>query len=454
MKKLSKHIFTMAIAITSLSTFAQLNNIDLNNYKLTNYRFNSLSTNLSSNNSFGKYNSSYDYKNHYIYNTANINFFLTKYNRQYYGYHSLDFNVNNSNSKSIHDFSSSTIKSFNNNMNIYLRGISENNFYIINDFFIGFNVSTIQSPNRAYQEYENITNTSKFFTSNYASQNSISFLFGKGRIENVADARLAIYILEDLANNGRLTKTPSEEEVFKFADFINEVLNHRIIDSRIKRIQEYTAIDSFLVSNEYVTKTDGLYFGLVNDNWNYARGNTWETGNIWNIRIAPFANLDKRFIKQTEYGIATKQVNEVTEYGLNIGAEYSSRWINGLNWQSGYNLNSSFNVFRYDTIGTAFYGTNYKNIVLSAQYFKAYIPNTRTYLRVSTGIIAQKDFHEEKSDEIFINPFVSGQCSYYFSQKLRFQLNSSINYQYEENDNYDSKSLNFNISAGIQYYFF
>lgn len=454
MKKLSKHILTMALAITSLSTFAQLNNIDLNNYKLTNYRFNSLSTNLTSNNSFLRQNTSYEYNGHSTYNAANINFVTTKHNRQYYGYHSINLNLDNNFSKSKSDFVPSTNKSIYNITSTYIKGVSENKFYIKDDYFVGFNFNTTQSPYRRYHEYENTTNISKSITSNNSSQNSISMLFGEGRIENVADARLAIYILEDLANNGRLTKTPSEEEVFKFADFINEVLNHRIIDSRIKRIQEYIAIDSFLVSNEYVTKTDGLYFGLVNDNWNYARGNTWETGNIWNIHITSFANLEKIFIKQTEFGISTKQVDESTEYGLNIGAEYSSRWINGLNWQSGYNINGSFNVFRYDTIGTAFYGTNYKNIVLSAQYFKAYIPNTKTYLRVSTGIIAQKNFYEEESDEIFVNPFISGQCSYYFSQKLRFQLNSSINYQYEENDNYDSKRINFNISAGIQYYFF
>lgn len=454
MKKLSKHILTMALVIVSLSAFAQFNNIDLNNYKLANYRFNSLSTNLTSNNSFGRQNTTYDYNNHSMYNAANINFVSTKYNRRYYGYHSINLNLNNNYFKSKYDFVPSTNKRIYNTTSTYINGVSENIFYIKDDYFVGLNFNTTQSPYRSYDEYENTVNFSKSITSNNSSQNSISILFGEGRIENVADARLAIYILEDLANNGRLTKTPSEEEVFKFANFINETLNHRIIDSRIKRIKEYTAIDSFLVSNEYITKADGLYFGLVNDNWNFARANLWESGYSWNIYFTPFANFEKRFEKETNLIMTDKQVNESIEYGFSSGAKFSSYWINGLKWQSGYSINGSFNVFKYDTLGTLYSGQNYKNIVLNAQYFKAYIPNTRTYLKISSGINAKKDFYKKMSDKIFVHPFISGECNYYISQKLRFQLNPTIYYQYEKNDSYDSKSLNFNISAGIQYYFF
>lgn len=454
MKILSKRFLVIILAITSQALFAQFTNIDLNNYKLGNYRYNSLSTNLVSNNSFGRSNSYYDYNNHSMYNAANINFISTKHNRQYYGYHSLDLNLNNNYSKSSNDFTSSTTKSLYNNTYFYLRGVSENRFYIKNDFFVGFNVNTLQTPFRGFNEYENSTNYSKTITHNYSSQNSISMLFGKGRIENVSDARLAIYILDDLAQHGRLNNTISEEEVFQFAHFINKTLNHRVIDSRIKRIKEYTAIDSFLVSNGYVTKTDGMYFGLVSDNWNFARTNLWETGNSWNIYLTPFVNIDKRFEKETSLGVTDKQVNENTEYGFSSGAQFSSKWITGLKWQSGYSLNGSFNMFRYDTVGTYFSGKNYKNIVFSAQYFKVYIPNTRTSLNASAGIITQKEFYEEESDKIIVNPFISGQCNYYISQKLRFHLSSSVNYRFDQNDSYDSKNLNFNVGAGVQYYFF
>ena len=48
---------------------------------------------------------------------------------------------------------------------------------------------------------------------------------GIGRIENVTDARQALYILDALTKNGRLKKQLSDDEIFKFNDYPYLYLN-------------------------------------------------------------------------------------------------------------------------------------------------------------------------------------------------------------------------------------
>ena len=74
--------------------------------------------------------------------------------------------------------------------------------------------------------------------------------WGIGRIENVTDARQAIYILEDFKKNGILSRDLTKDELFEFAQLISTVKNKRFLDSRLHRIDEITTMFNIVTGKQ------------------------------------------------------------------------------------------------------------------------------------------------------------------------------------------------------------
>ena len=473
MKTKLSSLFVVLFLIFSFGSKAQFESINLNTYKLTDYRYKSLGTQVNASNS-GSY---YDGKNSnagFVYKSSingtsvnggcSLDYSFIHHSRDYYGYHSVNFgyasayndNSTNSTYRSPFGDSESSSESLSNSSTFRLDIYSTNRFYLDSDFFWGVIINTNQSSADSYSRNESDTYYSRQLASFYESKNRGSLQFGKGRVENVTDARLAIYILDDLQKQGRLSRTPNEEEVFKFADFITKALNDRVIDFRIKRIKEYVAIDSFLMSNGLADKTDGLYFGLIDDNWNYARSQTWNTGSEWYVGVSPFLNYFNRFSKVVQGSVA-KTRDELSEYGVSFNAGYRSTWISGLKWMEGYSVEGSFNILRYDTVGSYYGGySNCKSITGNARYYGSYIPSTRTIITAGAEIELTKYIGEEVFDELVVNPRIFGECSYYFSEKFRLNANASLYYNIDKryDPNYTGDRFGFSLGATLHYYIF
>jgi len=449
----------------------------LNKYKLTDYKYNTLSTSLNTSNLSGFGNSNYANNSNSSKRNTNsfqsssggsIGYTSTNHNRKYDGNQSVGFGFSGSfTHNDSNDLSESPLVTYKNTANssnsastIWLNFKTNNRFYLSNDYYFGINFQTYSSPHHSYlkaeQNNNGILQNNSVIVNSFSSNNEASFYFGKGRIENVTDARLAIYILDDLSKQGRLSKTPSQEEVFAFADFITKTLNKRVIDSRIKRIQEFVAVDSFLVSNGLSNKTDGLYFGLINDNWNYGRLQYWGTGSLWHFGVSPSFDYQNYFSRSVNNSIVSKEWSRLNQYGISIDAGYTTSWISGIKWINGYDINASFNILKLDSTGYYYDVHNYKSITGYATYNVSYIPNTRTTLTCSAGITFEKDINKGTNDELQINPLISGSCNYYFSEKLRLQVNANINYNYYKIYDYThtQNTLNFWISATLSYYIF
>ena len=463
-------VFSLTIGLT---TKAQFESINLNTYKVTDYKYRTLGTQLNAANRGYYYKDKANDEYYSSKSSSNLtdisgagylDFSYTRYNRNYQGYQRINLGGSSSYSDNSFNYSdqspwdnfeySSEMSS--NNSTFFLDIYSHSRFFWDSDFYWGYTLSSNQAYAHSYSRTESDVENTKQFASQYNSRNRGKLQLGKGRIENVTDARLAIYILDDLLKQGRLLRTPSENEVFAFADFINKTLNTRVIDSRIKKIKEFVAIDSFLVSNDLSSNTDGLYFGLINDNWTYARTQYWDTGSEWYIGLSPFLNYSNRFNKLTQ-GNVSKTRSELSEYGMSFDAGYSSKWIKGLKWINGYNLNDSFNIFRYDTIGSYYNGySNCKSISGMINYFTTYVPNTRTSITGSAGLEATKYLDDNVYDKLIVKPNISGNCNYYFSEKLRLGINARVSYNllkhYEPN--LTANGLMFELSATLQYYIF
>ncbi|MHC1704239.1 MAG: hypothetical protein AB9846_10055 [Tenuifilaceae bacterium] len=440
------------LIIQNIVSFAQFENIDLNKYKLTDYKYKTLSTSFNINNTNQYINSDAVTNEAKLVSEGNLNFNTIKYNRNYYGTKSIWFSLNNTFERSGNSITNLTENRINSSFGFN----STNNFYFLKDFFLGVNLQTSNYPSHSNTKHDYPTGTgSGSYNSGY-SNNNLSFQIGKGRIEEVTDARLAIYILDDLLIQGRLSRIPNEEEVFAFADFITKLLNNRVIDSRIKRIKEFVAVDSFLVSNGLSTKVDGLYFGLINDNWRYARIGPGSTGTKWYLGVSPTLSYNYNIGNYTNFGIRSEIRNSITRYGLSLDAAYSSYWISGLKWQKGYWIGGSYNIYKYDTVGIHSGLFNYNTVSGQANYLISYLPNTRTYITIGSGILAFKFISKEMNDKLNIAPFISGSCNYYFSEKLRFQINAKVEYYFDKRYNpmITTKTLDYGINATLQYYIF
>ncbi len=448
----TKLMLVASFTLISIISKAQYENIDLNKYKLSNYKYKSLSTQLDLSNNLNSTND--DVSSSFSTRTrvdGTINYSSTIQTRKYIGNQSISLGGNFQFLNRSQELLSSTIDSTNKFSTLGIYYSTNNKFYVRNKFFWGIGITTQHRTqnNTGKGDYSKKLNTQ------YQTFNRLSLSVGFGRVENVTDARLAIYILDDLQKAGRVSRNLTQEEVFAFADYITSTLNKRVIDSRIKRIKEFVAIDSFLVANGLTTQTDGLYFGLLSDNWNYARTQTWETGSLGEVSVSPIFNYTNNFTRDNINDIISRTREEITYYGISFMASYSATKVIGLKWQRGWEISGAFNFKKVEMSSTNGL-TDQKEITANAKIYADYIPNTRTSIRTQSGIAFSKFIGDSFNDQERINPYLLSSCNYYLSEKIRFQVNAGIYYNhYKISDPvFTAKLFNYSINAGLQYYIF
>jgi hypothetical protein len=463
MKKVSILIASFLISIqlvaqkselkASLNSKSQFDSINLNAYKQANYKQTTMGVGFGLNGgSLIDFKSSNSYQNR-AFTNGSFSYTKIRSSRDYVGSQRLSFYYGSGYSNEDRETSLTST----NNFNYGLNATTNNRLYLPGNFFLNLNLNVFSSQYYNLDE-SNFDSLERIRTYNHFQTSSIgSIQFGKGRIENVTDARLAIYILDDLLKHGRLARVPNEGEVFEFADFITQTLNKRVIDDRIKQIMEYVAVDSFLVSKGLTTKSDGLGFGLISDNWRYARLQNWFTGHTWSFGISPTIDYGNSLNKTDENNInITNLRDEYTNYGIGINAGYNSYWIKGLKRRDGFNFNGAFNLHWNNHIPNEI--KSYQSISASVGYERNYIPNTRTYITGIASLWAKKYFNDNNDNNPEINPTISGGCNYYFSEKVRLSVSSSLYYRFsKEHDIYidiDRKHLQFNLGASLSYYIF
>lgn len=318
----------------------------------------------------------------------------------------------------------------------------------------------------------NNTSTNSFFnSSSYDMRPSIGI--GKGRIELITDARQAIYILDELSSKNKLTNKLSNDEVFNFAQTISKVKNKRFLDARLRKIEEITTVDSFLVKNNYITSQDATYFTTLNDYWEYGALFERYSGHSIELNISPnisFGNsLQQYLTSDTENSASTLAFNK--EINLIYRFEKSA----GLNWQHSFSTNVGLNFSDYTNESIDYSGNLNKTEeditsgTLAIRYSLNYFPSTRSrisayanhyssitsYDNIKTNNIAQASSYSTTT-----NLATGIVADYYFSQQLR--LSTSIGASYSSNyisnynlpDGWFSNLLRFGIGASVAYSFF
>jgi hypothetical protein len=200
--------------------------------------------------------------------------------------------------------------------------------------------------------------------------------FGKGRIEMVGDAQMALFILNDLQQQGLLNGPVLPEVASNFARLITDIHNQRVFDFRRKRIYEFTQIDSFLRSNGLVSTPDIRHFTIINDNWTLAYTPNRLSGSNWFLRLQPSAGIRKSTSENSQSGSTLSSRQTTKDYTLFPVVGYEKFVPVNLRWQRNMSISLSWTSewenthSNYNNNGTASEDNNDRKV--SQSLFSSY----------------------------------------------------------------------------------
>ncbi len=300
-------------------------------------------------------------------------------------------------------------------------GLSESDKYMAND--------TINS------QYKNSKNQLNLNISG-------DFLVGTGRIEQVQDARIAMYLLEDLQKLNREKRLASNEDVIALAREITLLKYKRFFDDRLRKIAEITAIDSFLQKNGIAGATDATYFTSLTDNWNYANNPVRYSGRRIFTGIEANYGYNYQFSKNEVIVPAIGSTEDKFKYtntglllvgGITYEKPVSLEWQNSASAKIGVGIKQQLSDNQLHNVETTYtsYRGSIPSLILSADYGFGYYPNSRTWLTVKwwlkSGWDKLFDGDTRKSKKDLMNTFYAHtgpqfNAYFYLSEKLRLNF--------------------------------
>ncbi len=298
---------------------------------------------------------------------------------------------------------------------------------------------------------------------------ALALLVGKGRIEQVQDARLAMYILDDLQKLSRENRLASNEDVLALARVITSLKYKRFFDDRLRKIAEITVIDSFLQKNNISGATDATYFTSLNDNWNYANNPVRYSGRrlFTGIEANYGYNYEYRYNEVIDPSVNyTKTTEHQSPAGLFVVAGINCEKPVSLRWQKSSYLKIGVGMqqqVEYQKVSypnsateTNYYVGSVPSLKIDASYGFGYYPTSRTWLTFNWWLMSawanemDGDSRQEKED--FQNRFYGNtgprfNAYYYISEKLRLSLSfigqfgfDNIKYTYEVTESNPKKT--------------
>lgn len=467
-------IFCSFITLWANKVSAQEYKYDLNKYYTPDIVRNSLDLNLNSSGGFDNRsdNNAPNYKD-----TTKINNLSGQFNSRFTQFKntrktesilqlSLDVNGQFSNNK---DWGLNNEKTHNSSSAEYIGLNYSKKMYGTNKKFLSFGLFSDLNPSTSYTSKEVASLTIENTTKRFRAEIKPYIGIGIGRIESVKDTRQAIYILEDLSKRAVLTRHLSDDEIFKFSQIISQVKNKRFLDYRLHKIDEITTVDSFLVKNNLLTKSDASYFTTLYDNWENSANFERTSGQSFEVKLSPDVNWNnlKLELKNSDNDNWQKQSNK--NYGASLAFNYNYAKQINLNWEKTAYVSLSGSTTReeqrlsYDGSQETEYKINVRNITLNGNYRIAYYPSTRTNLSANISQNFYKNFYDAISNSGWSDSFNSTtnlefSAVYYVSPQLSLSGNTYISYGYSNSRNSTYKSnynhLGTGFSVALRYSFF
>jgi hypothetical protein len=465
-----KKVHTIAVLLASMiviignSSFAQNTEFKLSDYKNPSYLYRSLDLNFSLNNSSVRNHSNHSAANSFSLNSgagAAYSFFKNSPGTQTELYASLGAGIGSSAYGLLLETTSleSTSKSFSHSEYLNTTGVKrfygDKKYYFEINGSIGATYNGSSGTNKN-TSYDTLIASTESGTERFTNNTSGAFRIGNGRIEQVQDARVALYLLDGLLKLGRIKRTATNEEVVSLSQLITTMKYKRFFDERLQKIAEITAIDSFMKQNGLAVVTDAAYFTSINDNWNYANNPARYSGKrMFTGLEADFSysydHQDRTYIEPaSDYFTSVRKQHQTNMYlvaGLNYEKPAS------LKWQKSANLKAGAGIRRYiyhdepdgqNVAPDPEFTEAFPAFKLEADYGFGYYPTSRTWLTFKWWLLAgwekemTGDSEAAKADNqnsLYVYTGPQFQAYYYLSEKLRLRLTFNGEFRLD-NDKY------------------
>jgi hypothetical protein len=314
---------------------------------------------------------------------------------------------------------------------------SANRFYFGRNLF--FEINPIVEFNARYEKYESKNTTNNIITNSSESKRifntnfTLPLRFGVGRIENVEDARMSVFILEDLQKNNQLTKSVSDEDILAFAVKITQLRNKRHFDSRKRRIYEIQAVDSFIRDNGFSESQNAVYFSGLIDNWEYA-SNPWRaSGNRFSIGMGPNVGYSIQNHLSVE-----KTISFNKGLGISLLADLEKpinlKWQRSIRLEAGYRIDDQNKTIEDNNPFKTKENYDIDEVFLNATWGYGFYPDSRSYHEILLNPTAQKVWIDRGND-IETSDFagnISLWLDGYVYLSERFNINYSLGLRYGE----------------------
>lgn len=303
----------------------------------------------------------------------------------------------------------------------------------------------------------------------------VSLLAGWGRIEHVEDARLAVYILDDLIKAGKLSREVTDEDIQQLAETISRLQNERFFDNREKQIWQLQQLDSVMQTLGLTESADMAYFTLLKDNWDYANGPVRSSGfqlaggfrSGMDLAYSLIENRNNFYLQDSVYESGSDELSRnlrigglvqiIYEKPVNLYWQfsiYNSLLVSYMGWMSDYHGYDP----EYDYTGN---NQRLGPVIQDDLYISlGYYPNSRTsmsvYSSTSTNLSLLMDDEENRDRGITIYTGLGMDINYYISPRMRLNLDGTVynTYTWSSNElDYTDREnrITGGISAGIVY---
>ena len=246
---------------------------------------------------------------------------------------------------------------------------------------------------------------------------------GYGRIENVRDARHAVYLAQALSKKRVLTRNLSDDELMELSQIISTVKNKRFLDARLHTIDEVTAVDSFFEENDLLTDHGAAYFTTLYDMWQYGDLFSRYSGYRISFLAQPFYD----YYHFKSHPVIRDFVYHSNQYmvGLHFAYEkpFKLRWQHSVAAEVSGGLNAS-----KQTENSEKSSDKRHTFLAFASYSLGYYPNTRTHIQVTTSQQLLKYMYDDERDSMRYISELSAQLYYYFSPNLRLTGDYALYY--------------------------
>ena len=323
--------------------YAQLQDFDLSDYKLPVLERKALETNfnLSGNNNYYNGTEKVGFNTYNGRILANYNHYINSAGYQRESNFGLDLLSNFANRKEDEEL----LYKISNFEPLLYYNRENRKYYQTNKFFeTNLNLSYQYRKNAFYSRYS-VNDESKDNIKTHSILAYVPLKLGVGRIEQIQDARHAIYLFEELSKIDRVSSEKTDKEIIEFAELISELKNKRFFDSRLRRIAELESIDSFLLSHKYLLESDVKYFSTLADYWDFGNRPIRYSGTRYSGVILPgyyFYNYNNPGDGQSFYN----GKYNLSALLLNGGFEIKHEKPVNLLWQNSVDFNGNLELLK------------------------------------------------------------------------------------------------------------